>query len=106
MPTTRKLRIQPPPAGCAWIEDYRSEDGSVFIPGIASRLSITPSTYRKWRMRGDGPPTFFLAKKVAARIEAIEQYLADLEQSAIEEAQRATRQAAHDMRPAELRNAA
>lgn len=105
MSTTRKLRIQPPPAGFVWIEDYRREDGTV-LPGIAARLGISPSTYRKWRMRDEGPPTVVLGKKVAARIEAIEQYLVDLEQAAIEEAQRATEQAAHDMRPVELRNAA
>ncbi|MDQ0842465.1 hypothetical protein [Streptomyces sp. V1I6] len=105
MPTTRKLRIQPPPAGFVWIEDYHREDGTV-LAGIATRLGITPSTYKKWRMRDQGPPTVVLGKKVAARIEAIEQYLTGLEQAAIEEAQRATEQAAHDMRPAELRTAA
>lgn len=107
MPTTRKLRIQPPPpAGFVWIEDYHREDGTVLV-GIATRLGISPSTYKKWRMRDQGPPTIRVGgKKVAARIEAIEQYLTRLEQAAIEEAQRATEQAAHDMRPAELRTAA
>lgn len=103
MPNTRKLKIQPPPTGFAWIEDYRSEDGSIEIPGIATRLGISPSTYKKWRMRDQGPPAVVIGKKVAARIEAIEQYLTDLEQAAIGEAQRAAEQAAHDMRPAEHR---
>lgn len=106
MTATRKLRIQPPPAGFVWIADYRQDDGTV-LPGIATRLGITPSTYRKWCMRNEGPPIVRIGgKKIAARIEAIEQYLAGLEKAAIDEAQRATEQAAHNMRPAELRTAA
>lgn len=63
-------------------------DGFVFIddspkgPGIASRLGITPGTYRKWRMAGKGPETFKLGKHVAARIEAVDAYVASLEQAA------------------------
>jgi phage antirepressor YoqD-like protein len=99
----RKLRIQAPPPGFVWIEDYRGEDGSVLIPGIASRLGITPSTYRKWRMRDQGPPTVLIGKKVAARVETIENYLRSLEESAVAEAQEAAEIAARDMRPAESR---
>lgn len=104
MPGTRKLRIQPPPAGFVWIEDYRQEDGTV-LPGIATRLGISPSTYRKWCMRSEGPPIVRIGgKKIAARIEAIEKYLTSLEQDAIEEARQASERAAHDMRPAEHRS--
>lgn len=104
MTTIRKIKVQPPPDGIVWIEDYTSEDGSVLIPGIASRLGISHSTYRKWRMRGEGPASFVLGKKVAARIEAIEAYLASLEQAALDAAQVAAERAAHDVRPAELRH--
>lgn len=103
MDENRKIKVQPPPDGIVWIEDYRSEDGSVLIPGIATRLGISHSTYRKWRMRDQGPVTFPIGKKVAARIDAIEAYLAGLHQAAIEEARAASEQAAHDSRPAEIR---
>jgi transposase-like protein len=101
----RKLKVQPPPEGFVWIEDYRSDDGVVLLPGIARRLGISSSTYRKWRMRGEGPPTLMIGKKVAARIQTIEAYLCDLEQAAIVAAKRAAATAAHDMRPAESRYA-
>lgn len=102
MTQTRKLKVQPPPDGIVWIEDYESEDGSI-VPGIARRLGLSPSTYRKWRMRDKGPTTFHIGKKVAARVEAIEAYLAGLEQAAVEAAQAVAEQAAHDMRPPEVR---
>ncbi|MEU4502600.1 hypothetical protein PXH67_06520 [Streptomyces sp. P8-A8] len=102
MNQNRKLTVQPPPDGIVWIEDYQAPDGSV-VPGIASRLGISPSTYRKWRMRGEGPLAFVIGKKVAARIESIEAYLAGLEEAAVEAAQAAASAAEYDMRPAEPR---
>lgn len=90
MPTNRELRVQPPPDGIVWIEDYKDPDtDEVLITGIATRLGISHSTYRKWRMRKQGPTTFVIGKKVAARIDAIEAYLAGLHQAAIEEAEAA-----------------
>lgn len=67
-----------PPPGCVFVKD--TEAG----PGIASRLGIEPSTYRKWRMRGEGPKTFFLGKRVVARIEAVEAYITAQEQAALQ----------------------
>jgi transposase-like protein len=103
MEGNRKLTVQAPPPGIVWIEDYRSDDGSVVIPGIASRLGISPSTYRKWRMRDEGPDSFLIGKKVAARITAIEAWLHGLEQAANEERAAIRAEAEHDMRPAEPR---
>ncbi|WP_037852958.1 helix-turn-helix transcriptional regulator [Streptomyces sp. NRRL S-1824] len=102
MEGNRKLTIQPPPPGIVWIEDYRNDDGSVVL-GIASRLGISPSTYRKWRMRDEGPDSFLIGKKVAARITAIEAWLQGLEQAATEERAASRASTAHDMRPAEPR---
>ena len=103
MSETRKLRIQPPPNGFVWIEDYRADDGSAVLPGIARRLGISSSTYRKWRMRGEGPPTVVIGKKVAARIESIENYLRGLERLAQMVNAAEAEASAHDMRPAESR---
>lgn len=99
----RKRKVQPPPPGIVWARDYRSEDGKVFIAGIATRLGISYETYRKWRMRDQGPVTFPLGQKVAARIEDVEAYLASLHRAAVEEAQAAREEAEHDSRPAEIR---
>lgn len=104
MPHERKLSIQPPPDGTVWIEDYRDDDGNVITPGIATRLGITVSTYKKWRMRNQGPVTFFIGKKAAARIEDVEDYIAGLHRAAVEAAKSAAAQAAHDMRPPEARS--
>lgn len=69
------MRTRPsPPAGLIYIADSPSG------PGIASRLGITPGTVRKWRMKQRGPSTFMLAGRVAARIEAVDEYLRALEQ--------------------------
>lgn len=102
MDGNRKLTVQAPPPGIVWIEDYRSDDG-VVIPGIASRLGISPSTYRKWRMRDEGPDSFLIGKKVAARITAIEAWLHQLEQAATEERAATRAEIEREMRPAENR---
>lgn len=102
MDGNRKVTVKAPPPGIVWIEDYRNEDGSV-IRGIASRLGISPSTYRKWRMRDDGPDSFLIGKKVAARIAAIEAWLQNLEQKATEERAASRAEAEHSLRPAEPR---
>ncbi|MGW2113702.1 helix-turn-helix transcriptional regulator [Streptomyces zhihengii] len=105
MPSTRN--VPAPPQGLAWAQDWVSPDGKTRIPGIATRLGITYNTYRKWRMRGEGPPAIKVGnKRVAASIRAIEKWLADQEQAVIDEAERAAGIARHDMRPAELRSAA
>ncbi|KIZ16905.1 hypothetical protein [Streptomyces natalensis] len=78
-----------PPDGFVFIDD--SPNG----PGIASRLGITPGTYRKWRMAGKGPETFFLGKHVCARIESVDAYIRDLELQA--------QQPSQDSRPPEAR---
>lgn len=62
-----------PPPGLLWIE------GTEAGPGIASRLGITPSTYRKWRIAGKGPHAFVLGKRVVARVESVDAYIAELE---------------------------
>lgn len=90
---------QKPPPGFIFIADYVDDDGTV-LPGIASRLGITVSTYRKWCMAGKGPETLRLGKRVMARVDAVDRYLNGLEQAAREP---------HDnpeMRPAEPRRAA
>ncbi|MGW7283926.1 hypothetical protein ACWGH4_00245 [Streptomyces sp. NPDC054847] len=99
----RSERVQAPPAGIVWIKDYRSRDGSVVIPGIATRLGISPSTYRKWRMRDQGPVAFIIGKKVAARIDAIESFLADLHETAVREMAQRAEDAASCGRPPEPR---
>lgn len=63
-----------PPPGLIYIKD--TDAG----PGIASRLGISPSTYRKWRMKKRGPSSFVLGGRVVARVEAVAEYLEELEQ--------------------------
>ncbi|WP_218782790.1 AlpA family transcriptional regulator [Streptomyces sp. BR123] len=82
MTAPRKLARQKPPEGIVYIDDYEAEDGTV-SPGIASRVGVTPSTYRKWRMVGKGPQTFPLGKRVAARIAVIDAWIAEQEQRAM-----------------------
>lgn len=79
-----------PPPGLLYIED--SPDGT---PGIATRCGIKYGTYRKWRMAGKGPQTFILGGRVVARVEAVDAYIAGLEQAAS--------QPKPQMRPAEPR---
>lgn len=75
----RKQKEQKPPAGIIFIADYKDpETGEVEIPGIASRLGITPSTYRKWLLRGQGPATFKLGKRRAAYIDTVNTWIADV----------------------------
>lgn len=89
---------QKPPADLIFIEDYVDETGTV-IPGIASRLGITPGTFRKWRMAGKGPSCFMLGKRVAARVEAIEKWIAEQEEAALRKAD----EVSEEMRPPEPR---
>lgn len=89
---------QKPPTGFVFIEDYRDEDGNVIVPGIATRLGISPSTYRKWRMAGKGPDTTVHGKKVMASENAIIAYFDRLERGASQQS--------HEMRPPELKPAA
>ncbi|MEV6547909.1 hypothetical protein AB0M57_04270 [Streptomyces sp. NPDC051597] len=96
---TRK--VAPPPNGYVWIEDYRSEDGAVFIPGIATRLGISPAGYKKWRMRDEGPTSFRIGKKVAASIEAIEAWLSRREGEAADRNRASLEAHVYDSRPAE-----
>ncbi|MFJ4637505.1 hypothetical protein ACIP69_18010 [Streptomyces hygroscopicus] len=86
---------QKPPTGFAFIEDYVDEDGNVIVPGIATRLGISPSTYRKWRMAGKGPLTVKPGKKVMASEKAIAAYFDRLEREAGEPI--------HEMRPPEVK---
>lgn len=77
------MKTTPPPPGLVYAEDTRDESGARIL-GIASRLGITYGTYRKWRMAGKGPDTFYLGKRVVARIEAVEAYIAEQERAALE----------------------
>jgi predicted DNA-binding transcriptional regulator AlpA len=79
----------PPPPGYLFIHD--TDAG----PGIASHLGITVSTYRKWRMAGNGPEAFKLGKFVAARESAVHEWIAEQE--------RAAQAPKHEMRPPEPR---
>lgn len=89
---------QKPPTGFAFIEDYLDEDGNVIVPGIATRLGISPSTYRKWRMAKKGPLTTLHGKKVMASFTAIAAYFDRLERDA--------GQPSHETRPPEMKSAA
>lgn len=80
----RKQAMQKPPPGIVFIEDYLSEDGKEQIAGIATRLGLIPSSYRKWRMAGKGPLTFMLGKRVAARIEDVDAWVAEQYRAGVE----------------------
>ncbi len=86
------------PPGFLFLDDYTDEDGTV-TPGVASRLGISVSTYKKWRLAGKGPAMFRHGKRLVARVEVVEAYLAGIGQDAgaPDEA------AEHDARPAEAR---
>jgi len=88
------VKTTPPPPGLIFVEDSKDESGERIL-GIASRLGITYSTYRKWRMAGKGPDTFFLGKRIVAREEAVEAYIAEQE--------RAAREPSEEARPPEPR---
>jgi transposase-like protein len=74
---TRKRAQQKPPPGIVWIDDYKDPETGDITPGIASRLGVTPSTFRKWRMADKGPKSFLLGKPVAAFIEDIDAWIAE-----------------------------
>lgn len=86
---------QKPPKGFVFIQDYTDENGNV-VEGIASRLGISPSTYKKWRMRGQGPNTTKIGKKVAAHEDALTSYFNEMHRSAMRPSQ--------DSRPPEARS--
>jgi hypothetical protein len=73
--TTQK---QKPPPGTCFMEDYTNEETGEVIDGIATRLSLSVSAYKKWRMRGEGPHTVKYGKRVLARIEVVDAWLARL----------------------------
>jgi hypothetical protein len=98
----RKLRVPPPPEGFVWAQDYEDDDGRI-VRGIASRLGITYSTYRKWRMRGEGPPTVLIGKKLAARTDWIDRYNGRRADEALAAFEVAVQAAERSMRPAESR---
>ncbi|GHJ21687.1 helix-turn-helix transcriptional regulator [Streptomyces albus] len=79
--TTRKT--PPPPPGLVYAQDSEDRNGERIL-GIASRLGITYSTFRKWRVAGKGPATFKLGKNIVAREEAVEAYIAEQERAAQE----------------------
>lgn len=93
---SRKLAQQKPPPGIVWIEDYTDPDTGATTVGIATRVGVTASTYRKWRMQSKGPRTFMLGKRVAAYITEIDAWIttqANVQLQSIE----------HEMRPPEPR---
>jgi len=100
-----KLSIPAPPEGFVWAQDYETADGRIIL-GIASRLGITYHTYRKWRMRGETPPTVLIGKRMAARIEWVEQFNAKREQEALDAFNATAKDIEYSMRPAESRLAA
>lgn len=77
METKRQQKQQKPPPGIVFIEDTRDDEGNVVLPGIATRVGVTPSTYRKWRMAGKGPLTFPLGKRVAALVKDVDAWLVE-----------------------------
>lgn len=85
---------QTPPPGYIFMGDTIDATGRP-VPGIATRLGISVSTYKKWRMAGKGPVTFQLGKRTVAPIDAVEQYLAAQADAAAHPS--------HDSRPAESR---
>lgn len=94
---SRKQKQQMPPPGIAYIEDVTDPiTGAVIVLGIASRLGITPGTYRKWRMAGKGPAsTFLIGKRVAAFTADIDAWLIQQRDAALTPN--------HEMRPPEPR---
>lgn len=77
------MKLSPaPPPGYLYIEDSLDAGGNV-VAGIATRLGISVSTYRKWRLAGKGPDTFRITKKVMARESAVEEWLAEQERAAL-----------------------
>ncbi len=95
MPATKH---QKPPPGFVFIEDYEEDDGTV-TAGVATRLGITVSTYKKWRMAGKGPVMFRHGKRLVARETAVDAWLAGLG----EVDEQAAEAAEHDARPPEPR---
>lgn len=72
------MRTRPsPPDGLIYIADTASG------PGIASRLGITPGTFRKWRVEGRGPASFKLAGRVVARVDVVAEYVAEQERQSL-----------------------
>lgn len=84
MKTKRKYTFQKPPPGIVFSEDTKDENGNVIDLGIASRLGITPGTYRHWRVAGKGPLTFILGKRVAARIEDVDAWVTEQYRAGVE----------------------
>lgn len=105
MPTGDKARQrhqQKPPPGFLFIDDYTDPTGTV-TPGIATRLGISVSTYRKWLMAKKGPATFRHGSRLMAREDVVDAYRATLGQDATTLAEAAAQAAEHDTRPPEPR---
>lgn len=97
------MKLSPaPPAGYLYIEDSLDAHGNV-VAGIATRLGISPSTYRKWRMRREGPKATRYGKRVIAREADVETWIEQQVEAAFAEQQAENEAAEHAMRPAEPR---
>lgn len=94
----RQYSHQKLPPGFLFLDDYTDADGTV-TPGVASRLGISVSTYKKWRLAGKGPAMFRHGKRLVARVEVVDAYLAELGQ----DAGAPDESAEHDARPPESR---
>ncbi|MFJ4845981.1 hypothetical protein [Streptomyces sp. NPDC088733] len=64
---------QKPPPGYVFVEDFEADDGTV-TAGIATRLGISASAYKKWRMAGKGPLYRKHGKRIIARPEWVEEW--------------------------------
>ncbi|MFG2328311.1 hypothetical protein ACGFMM_01660 [Streptomyces sp. NPDC048604] len=102
MSENRKRSTPPPPEGFVWAQDYRDDDGRI-VKGTASRLGISYSTYRKWRMRGEGPPAMRIGTRLATRITWIDHFHEQRESEALSSFDAAVQAIEHSMRPAESR---
>jgi hypothetical protein len=94
----RRYTRQTLPPGFLFLDDYTHDDGKV-TPGVASRLGITPGTYKKWRLAGKGPEMFQHGKRLMVRVEVVDAWLAGLGQ----DAGAPDGSAEHDARPPESR---
>lgn len=95
--SSQRYRQKPPP-GFVFLDDFTGADGTV-TQGVASRIGISVSTYRKWRMAGKGPTTFRHGGRLMAREDDVDAYLAELGQ----DAGAPDESAEHDARPPEPR---
>ncbi len=59
-----------------------TDDRLVTLDGFCEAMSITPRTYRNWRVKGDVPPSVKIGRRVLFRPDAVKAWIEQRETTA------------------------